>query len=336
MNIRKRTILTAVSYLSLCVAGTAYAQNSDVSPSFNLKVGPSYTNTKLSSGSAMTVNGDNLIVVGDDTPWLFTVNDDYQITGKNKIANYPVNKQGRVDHKIKPDFESMTSLKYEGKDYYLVLGSGSKKELREHAFLISQNGKVENEYSLGKLYSLLHEKAGFTNKEKINIEGVAASAHKIFIFNRGNEGKNAIFEINLKDFMTFLKGEHNNLPSLKVYQMTLPAINGVQSCFSGADYWTNTNSIIFTASVEGNNNSSVNDGAVQGSFVGVLPLADLKQGTPMDMTTYMQEVTKDGKPVITKLESIAIAAESNHAATGYLVSDNDNGTSQFFTFAIDK
>ncbi|MEC6814562.1 hypothetical protein VXS05_05775 [Photobacterium toruni] len=334
MNIKKIAKISILSALTLVVTGCSPA--SDSSHSFTFDIANSTINHNLSSGSGMVVNDGKLMVVGDDSPWLFSVNNDFKINTKTLIDQFPVNKQNRINHKIKPDFESMTMVNYLNKPYYLVMGSGSKAVLREQAYLMPVNGGENQKLSLSNLYAQLHKAANFTQQEKINIEGIANTGTEIFIFNRGNEGKNAIFTINEKELMDYLEGKAQTLPSLKVYQVQLPKINGVQACFSGADYWKDTNSMLFTASVEGNNQSSINDGAIQGSFIGVLPLKALANKSTLDLTAYSQEIKNNGKAVITKAESIAIENQTNKQANGYIVSDNDNGTSQFFTFTINK
>ena len=334
MNIKKIAKISILSALTLLVTGCS--PSADVSHSFTFDIANSTINHNLSSGSGMVVNNGKLMVVGDDSPWLFSVNNDFKINKKTLIDQFPVNEQNRINYKIKPDFESMTMVNYLNKPYYLVMGSGSKAVLREQAYLMPINGGETQKLSLSNLYAQLHKAANFTQQEKINIEGIASTGNEIFIFNRGNEGKNAIFTMDKNELMSYLEGKTQALPSLKVYQVQLPKINGVQACFSGADYWKDANSMLFTASVEGNNNSSINDGAIQGSFVGVLPLKALANKATIDLIGYTKELKNNGKAIITKAESIAIETQTNKKASGYIVSDNDNGTSQFFTFTIDK
>lgn len=303
---------------------------------YDFTISDSTINQNLPSGSAMVVNDDDIIVSGDDSPWLFGVDQDFTIDSTMLIDNFPVNKDNRIDHKTKPDFEAMTLLNYNNQPYYFVVGSGSKKNLRENAYLIPANGGDNIKLSLSKFYADLHQAAGFTANEKINIEGIANSDDETYIFNRGNEGKNAIFMMKTADMLNYLQGKATTIPSLDVVQAQLPTINGVQACFSGADFWQDGNSLIYTASVEGNNQSSINDGAIQGSFVGVLPIDALANQDNIDLTQYSQLMQNGDQPLITKAESIAIDEQDGDQVSGYVVSDNDNGTSQFFTFTIDQ
>ncbi|GAD89599.1 hypothetical protein VHA01S_023_00130 [Vibrio halioticoli NBRC 102217] len=334
MKTRNYVVASVLTAAAIAVSGCS--QTPAQTESFDFVIGNSTINPNLSSGSAMVVNNSKIIVSGDDSPWLFDVADDFSIDSKTLIDNFPVNQDNRVAHATKPDFESMTLLNYNNQPYYFVVGSGSKKVLRENAYLIPADGGDNIKLSLSQFYTDLHSAAGFTDEEKINIEGIANSADETYIFNRGNEGKNAIFTMKTADMLNYLQGKIDHIPSLDVVEITLPSINGVQACLSGADFWQSSNSLIYTASVEGNNSSSVNDGEIQGSFVGVLPIDALNNKESLDLTPYSQLIQNAGKPVITKAESIAVAEQTSEQASGYVVSDNDNGTSQFFTFTIHK
>ncbi|OBT15577.1 hypothetical protein A9264_12990 [Vibrio sp. UCD-FRSSP16_10] len=331
---KTRNYVTASFLTAIAIAVSGCSQTPAQTESFDFTIANSTINPNLSSGSAMVVNNNKIIVAGDDSPWLFDVADDFSIDNKTLIDNFPVNGDNRIAHATKPDFEAMTQLNYHNQPYYFVVGSGSKKELRENAYLIPVDGGDNIKLSLSQFYADLHSAAGFKDEEKINIEGIANSADETYIFNRGNEGKNAIFKMKTEDMLSYLQGQTNHIPSLDVVEITLPSINGVQACLAGADFWQSNNSLIYTASVEGNNSSSVNDGAIQGSFVGVLPVDALNNQDSLDLTPYSQLIQSGGQPVITKAESIAVDKQNSEQVSGYVVSDNDNGTSQFFTFTI--
>nr|WP_051303430.1 hypothetical protein [Psychromonas aquimarina] len=282
----------------------------------------------------MVVEGNNLLVVGDDSPWLFTLDKTYQVIQKSIIEPFTLNKANRINKKIKPDFEAMTKIKYKNQTFYLLLGSGSKKHTRENGYLISINQEIKEKLSLNRLYTILHDKAGFHNTEKINIEGISTTADKSYIFNRGNNGPNIIFEMNTNEMLAFIKGE-KKLPSLAVHKVILPTIEGYQAGLSGVDFWVEDNSLIFSASVEGSDNS-IDDGKVLGSFIGVLPISKLTGKSILDLTPYSHKITHNNQTVLTKIESVAIDTTDKYKVKGYFVSDNDDGTSQFFEFEIVK
>lgn len=319
-----------ISFISMMV--TAFGANA---AAINMDVSQPYTNTQLSSGSGAVVNNGNILVVGDDMDWLFSVNKDYQIVDQYSLSAHKTPAEGRMKKKIKPDFESMTKLKYQGQEYYLVLGSGSKKGKREKAVLMVAGDHSKHILSLSPLYKALYKASGMTGKQKLNIEGLANSDDMAYIFNRGNQGKNIIFSLKLDEMMDFISGKSQSLASLNAVDVELPSINGAKATLSGADYWPETHSLIYCASVEGTD-TAVGDGKVLGSFIGVLSIDKLTENSKIvDLTHNAQLLTNSGKTVITKIESVAIDTSNQHGVQGYLVSDNDDGTSQFFSFQME-
>ncbi len=189
---------------------------------FKITTSVPVTNTKLSSGSGAVIDKHQLVVVGDDEPWLFDVDvHSYSIKNKELIKSYPLNTSGRIDKSVKPDFEAMSTVTYLGSKHYLILGSGSKST-RRSAFLIDIVGKNKKTLDLKPLYKQLYAVSGFKSKQHINIEGVATTENKIFIFNRGNSGTNIIFEMDLNQFFAFIDKQSSSLSSLKTFFVTLP------------------------------------------------------------------------------------------------------------------
>ena len=324
--------------IAIGLASMLLAACSSTTPSYHLETSYPTTNNNLSSGSGATVSGNDIVVVGDDEPWLFHVNEGngYSTASKEKIKDYPLNQSGRINKSIKPDFESLSKVRYQGKDYYLILGSGSKST-RNLAYLVNIQDQTKLEFDLSGFYKKLYALSGFNVSEHINIEATAIAKDKIFIFNRGNSGTNIIFEMNWNQFMNFITKTSESLNTLKPYFVALPKIDGVESTFSGADYWPQTDSLVFSASVE-SESTAINDGKVLGSFIGVLPIDQLKQTTSLDnsqsLTPYMQLLKKQNKTIITKVEAVAIQKSDDQTASGYFVSDNDDGTSQFIHFNL--
>ncbi|MEC4727993.1 hypothetical protein HWQ46_20875 [Shewanella sp. D64] len=321
--------LYQISLLSMMI--TAFGAHAT---GVDLEVSQPYTNSHLSSGSAAVVNDGNILVVGDDMEWLFSVNKDYQILDRYSLSTSETPSEGRMKKKLKLDFESMTKLTYQSQEYYLILGSGSKKVKREHAVLMAAGDHSKQILSLSPLYKALYKASGMTGKQKLNIEGLANSDDMAYIFNRGNEGKNIVFSLKLDQMMNFISGKSDSLTSLSAVDIELPSIGAFQATLSGADFWPETNSIVYSASVEGTD-TAVGDGKVMGSFIGVLPIDKLTNSAGvLDLTKNTQLLTLNGQNVLTKVESVAIANSNLNEVQGYLVSDNDNGTSQFFSFKM--
>lgn len=312
---------------------TAFGANAE---GMNLQVSQPYTNTQLSSGSGAVVNDGDIYVVGDDMQWLFVVNKGYQIIDNYSLSDSKMAPKGRIEKNNKPDYESMTKLNYQGKLYYLAFGSGSKKVKREHGVLMSADDHSKQIFSLSPLYKSLYAASGMSGKQKINIEGLATSDDMAYIFNRGNEGKNIVFSLKLDQMMDFITGKNQSLSSLKAVDIALPSIGGFEATLSGADYWPEGQSLVYSASVEGTD-TAVGDGEVLGSFIGVLPIEKLAMNTTkLDLTHTAKRVTSQQRPLITKIESVAIDKSNQDGVQGFLVSDNDDGTSQFFSFSLTK
>ncbi|KJF80353.1 hypothetical protein C0W92_14535 [Photobacterium angustum] len=311
--------------IATCVSGSVLACDLTVSTSTTLQ--------NLPSASGIVNHDNHILAVGDDSSQLFTLNDKFKVMSESQIAHYKTGKDGRIVKKVKPDFESMDVQHINGKPAYVILGSGSKKKVREKGFVIAQDKSFKIERDLAPLYEKLHQVGHFTQKQEINIEGLASSKDKVFIFNRGNSGPNMLFEVDRTAFENYMTGKQDNIDKIESYLVKLPAIDGIESGLSGATYDEATKTLYLTSSVEATG-GAYQDGDILGSFVAELPLSQLANGKTIDLTKDAMPVEHDGKKVITKVESIAITSHEGNITKGVLASDNDNGTSQFFDFKI--
>ena len=297
---------------------------------FEVKIGDAIHNKKLPSASGMTAWENQYFVAGDDSPYLYTVDKNYNIINKLLLKDFPVEKNGRIKKNIKPDYEAMSLLNWKGKTWNMIIGSGSKSGVRETAYLIAIDGNNEKiEQDLSPLYRGFVAKAKFTDNQSLNIEALAVADDKVYFFNRGNPGKNIIFQTDLNDVIAYMTGKEKSLTNIKKYEVILPEIDGVKSGFSGAEFWPQLNSLVYTASVE-NSDSAYADGKILGSFIGLIPLAQLQNEQVIDLKSSAQLITKQGKAVLTKVESLSFLKTDQNLATGALVSDNDDGSSVFF------
>lgn len=302
----------------------------------SLELGPSVLNTELSSASGLVSYGKSLYAVGDDSPWLFKLNQRFNIKDKHLIKDYPMTDDGRIVKAVKPDYEAMAMVEHELQDWFLILGSGSKAEVREWGYMISKNTKKEIETSLAPLYAQLYQAGGFTGDQELNIEGLAIAKDKAFIFNRGNSGGNLIFVLDKAELVDYMVGKTTQVTELKTFTVTLPTVAGFEAGLSGGEFWVEGKSLVYTASVEATGDA-YNDGEILGSFIGLIPLkAFNKQSTNIDLTANSVPLLNDaGQPIITKVESIAIVESDKDEISGALVSDNDDGTSEFFSFELE-
>jgi hypothetical protein len=144
-----------------------------------------------------------------------------------------------------------------------------------------------------------------------------------------------IFSLPLTQLMAYLTGAATQVEQLHCIRVQLPIINDIEAGFSSAEFWPQINALLYTASVEATKNA-YNDGAIFGSLIGLIPLSQLHKQTRLDLTTHAHVLTREGKPLITKVEALTLIESTANSALGIIASDNDDGSSEFFkiTFVI--
>lgn len=328
---RKKTkgILFSLSFVVACgVSADAAIKTIEVSNHLLMKDFPSVSGT--------AVDQQNVFLVGDDFPWLYTVGETLKFKHKELIKNFPINQDGRINKEDKPDFEAMEIMNINGHPSLVIIGSGSKSKTRELAYVIREDNYSKIECSLKSLYEQLYQAGMFKDDDKgINIEGIASSDSDVYILNRGNSGKNIIFTLPKKEFEQYLLGKTKKVENIIAYPVKLPVVDGFEAGLSGATYDAATKSLLFTASVEATHDT-INDGKILGSFVGSLPVSHLVKDNTLDLTGYSQLINKNGKPILTKVESISILSADEKKIKCLLASDNDNGSSEFFTVLLNR
>lgn len=106
---------------------------------------------------------------------------------------------------------------------------------------------------------------------------------QVFFLNRGNSGPNLIFRADLGEVVAYMRGERETLSRIERYDVRLPVVQGFEATFSGADYWPQLDALVFSASVEATGDAYA-DGAVLGSYLGVVRLEQLRSGTINDLS----------------------------------------------------
>ncbi|XZG70380.1 DUF6929 family protein [Chitinibacteraceae bacterium HSL-7] len=292
-------------------------------------------NTELPSASGLTAQGRFLYAVGDDSPYLFELDRHFNITDKLLIKDYPI-VNGRIPKAVKPDFEAMTEVRDGRNLWRVVLGSGSKADVREIGYLIDWKSGTKLESHLGALYGQLYAAAGFSGEQELNIEGLTTAGNHAYLFNRGNPTtSNVVFRVSLSEFMAYMKGQRTSVSKVDAFTVKLPNVSSFEAGLSGGDYWPEAGALVYTASVEATGDA-YNDGAILGSFVGLINLDDLEAGKVLDLNSSSVPLTRNGRVVITKVESMAIQQRDDEELKGVLVSDNDDGTSEFFNFKLTR
>lgn len=300
---------------------------SNQSPILTITVGDSRLMEHIPSGSGMAYIAGSSYIISDDSPYLFQLNHQFEVIRKISITK-GFDDLERIEKALKPDFESLAVNESEKGVFLYGFGSGSLAGKRDSLVVLNIDKDAEvNIYHLKSFYEYLETLVGGVNRERINIEGAVINSGSLYLLNRGN---NSIIMLNLESFHSFLNGkiEVSSL-GINIYEIELPKQDGVFIGFSGCTMLPGTENLIFTATVE-NTTNWIDDGEILGSYVGVLSLKNLEKHR--NATLVPLEV--GAKPLLDKIESIAIRGEENGEYTALAVADNDDGSSKIFKFKI--
>jgi hypothetical protein len=281
------------------------------------------TLTEIPSASGIEVMGETIYVMSDDSPWLFKLNNKFELVEKLQIGDIDAAVAGKIPKSRKQDLEAMTTF---GSNI-LLFGSGSKSPQRDVMVQIDiENSGTIKKYSLVEFYNHLCSAAQLDRSE-LNIEAAVIIEKTLYLFNRG---KNRIFKLDVTKFFSHVE---NNapVPSLEICSATLPFLNGIESGFSGAALSLDAKYIVFTASVE-NTPNWVDDGEILGSFVGIFPLdefgASCNPGC-IAITDLARNILK------IKVESVAVQkSASPNTLRLLMVTDNDGDSSELIEAEI--
>lgn len=269
------------------------------------------------SASGITKVGNSFYVIGDNSPMLFKLNERYEI--EEEIRLIP-DSEPIMPKKIKEDFEAIETIVWNNQKQILVFGSGSKSPQRDvlYRYFLEDTTRFEK-HNLTEFYNHLIDNT-ILDKKSINIEGVAVSGNQMILLNRD---KNLVMVLELDGFMKYItKG--GALPNLKTYQIKLPKLKEMQAEFSGAVFLPKEQKICFTASVE-NKDNTIDDGAIFGSYVGILDLNKLADN--YEPTCIL--IKQNGETPRIKVESVEVLYyRKNKSATLVLVTDSDGGISE--------
>ena len=265
------------------------------------------------SASGIALYEDKILVIGDNSPYLYFLNSDYTLLKKSQIFDTSALVNGEIPKPIKPDFEAVELV---DDATLLILGSGSRLPQRGLAVLFDLNSNVPVSCDISAIYSsLMH--LDVMDDFELNLEALASTSEHLYLFNRAN---NVIFRYLKSELLSAIKtGIIPNAPS--VFNFKLPTINGIESGFSGATANVHGTKLIFTSSVE-NTDNAYDDGEVLGSFVGCIDLESQLENLEFSIV----EVNYPQKKL--KIESVAILAELESQFELILVTDNDGAPSE--------
>jgi hypothetical protein len=274
----------------------------------------------LPSASGVEIIGPVAYVIGDDTPFVYLL-DAATLTLLAQVRLFDTAEfdTGRIPKSTKPDLEAMAALTWpDGRAGVLVLGSGSTPA-RETGWFVPVSGAAPLRLNLAPLYALLrpHLALGAV----LNLEAAATSTTELLLFQRtvGRADGALLFRLPLAAVLAFVLGTGGGrAPVVQPLAFQLPAIAGRPAGFSGATF---VDDLLFvTASVE-DTADAVLDGAVLGSFIGVVNLE-------AQTAAFAHLAWADGRAYRGKVEGLAVRRA---LAPGrwelLLVTDDDAGGS---------
>ncbi|GAA4052938.1 hypothetical protein GCM10022409_44870 [Hymenobacter glaciei] len=275
----------------------------------------------LPSASGVEIIGPAAYVIGDDSPVLYQL-DAATLTLTRRIPLFDAGETfaaGRLPKLDKPDLECMVALTWpDGRLGLLLLGSGSRPN-RARAWFVPTETPTPEAVDLTALYAQLAAQlpAGVV----LNLEAAATTDTELLLFQRtvGRADAALLFVLPLAATLAFLTNPTSaNPPAAHQLIFELPQINGCPAGFSGATFADGQ--LFVSASVE-DTADAVLDGAVLGSFVGVVDVA-------AQTATFAQLAWADGRAYFGKVEGLAVRQQ---LAPGQfellLVTDDDAGGS---------
>lgn len=277
-------------------------------------------NISFPSGSGVGYHGGKFYAIGDDSPFLYIISEEFAIEEKIPLIETQLSdfKGDRIKKKIKPDFETLEII---SDKELIIFGSGSKSPTRDIfvRVLLGEKKRIEK-YSISAFYEFLKKNPLFENSE-LNIEATAFYEGFLYLFNRVN---NVIIKADYQQFTKFLSD--GILPQIEVKRVSLPKIDGFEAGFSGATF-LDKNTCVFTASVEATDDA-YNDGEIIGSLVGTLNMADFQKVTVSNYEILSSEI-----PL--KVESVTLLpSKSTEKIEFLLISDDDKGGTTFVKKSI--
>lgn len=265
------------------------------------------------SASGMNKMKETILAVGDNSPYLYYLNKNFEVVKFKAISSTEGIQNGKVPKKIKPDFEA---IEFINENEFIIFGSGSKSPIRDILVMASLSDTTIQTYSLTSFYRHLATLDPIKSGE-INIEGAAFYTDTLYLLNRLNS---VIISVNYQEFLSFVI-DQTPLKTLQTYTITLPSIGDIPSGFSGATIGMDPPHLIFTSSVE-NTGDAYADGEILGSFVGMVDLRHLNDRDKYRFARFENE----GAPL--KVESVTIdKINPDNSIRLLFCTDSDGGES---------
>ena len=281
------------------------------------------TLTGISALSGAVALGSDLYVVGDNAGYILhsPLQRDADIVVET-LAFQPIPLRSDIPltpmpKAVKPDFEAMTVLSRNGKDYLLIIGSGSTAKRMQGVLFDPATHAVTTLLDQHD-YAFLAQNTALTQGTDLNIEATCTYGAQLYLFQRGNINRHhGVLYFDLEKI-----GQSGQLADalLGSFTLILPGIAGSASGIADACLCPSNTLIYASASVEQTANS-YDDGEVLGSLIVRMGLT----GKVLDSAVITDE---EGQPLPIKVEGITWLRSELGGEVFLLVTDSDGGDSE--------
>lgn len=298
---------------------------------------------EIASASAVEVVNGIIYILSDDSSCLYKIKHDLSLLEKIVLYESSSENPERIAKAQKADLEAMGQLSINGYKHLFLMGSGSKGPQREKSFLIKLPTNYNRkhlvwEVNTSALYNLLRSHDSISTTGEINLEGLAFGEENVYILNRGNVSgiKNVALSFSKVEFIEYIQGHIEGVPFPSIHPVELPAQEGVQTGFTGADFFDGK--FWFTSSAEDTTNA-YDDGEVKGSLLGLLKVSQVSNGRFMEERIGLGAqaffLDENGAPYKGKIESVSVYEKDEEGVyTALAVTDNDGKPSELLLLDI--
>jgi hypothetical protein len=287
------------------------------------------TVSNFASGSGMEYYEGYFWAVGDDSPYLYKLDSMGLVKRVWQIWPLEHLEGGRIKKKQKPDFEAVAIEEVHGEPHLFIFGSGSKPPQRDVIIWGSMNN-LDSLKTIDATHLYNHIRvSAHKNSRQLNIEGAMFFENHLILLNRnGNE----LYRLDKQRFFESLSQPSDSLIDVFIDKTVfkLPKIESLEGTFSGACLIPGTSKMLFTASVE-RTNDWVDDGAILGSFVGIIDLNDLTSNSPIICVAVS---TPEGEIYKGKIEAPAVSSNQSKPMQLFAITDDDEVETEFLHISI--
>jgi hypothetical protein len=297
---------------------------------------------EVASASAVEVVDGIIYILSDDSSCLYKIKHDLTILDKIFLYQTSADNKEKIAKPEKADLECMGQLSINGYKHLLLLGSGSRSPQRDKGFLIKLPTNYNRkhlvwEVNLASMYNLLRSHDEVSTNDQINLEGLAFGEDNVYVLNRGNGtgSHNVVLSFNKIEFIEYIQGHTEAVPFPSVRKVELPAIAGIKTGFTGADFFDNH--FWITCSAEDTPNS-YDDGEVKGSMLGILEITHENTGRFMEEVIRLKTISsfiERNELFSGKIESVSVYEKDDKGNyTAIAVTDNDGKPSDLLLLDI--